>query len=557
MYITLFTDLPDLVILNILPYLSSFDAIQAFYNIDSNTDRILNLLIEGQCFSTIHQLRLPLFNFVCDYVLPRIGIKLSHLTLYDHQLTLARQKQILLYLSNLSSLHLINIVEITENDNDLSYFLHKNLKNLTVEFISEHYIEAQAYIYEQFIFNKNSENLVYCHLLNPCGIQLKHFNLFPNNSIENLTIQLKELSDLHILFDNLSNIKILNIEICRWTIEDIKYDYTKLSKKLPNLIEFSLQTQHALSFHQLITIIENLIYLKKLSFIYRNYDECGINISQFQLSLTHLHYLIQLNFIIKFIYFNLNQKLTFENNIQFKQRWNVQTYRNSLDKNYLAYTKPFIHRNYFISSDILLEDNSTYFPSVTNLSLITHTKQLSFLPIIHLLNKNFPSMTHLHIMDSFGIEENQEWNLKLPKIHSFNASDLKISNLFTILFQSMPNLIHLHINSNILINCHLKLLLAKNKIKHLELITNNFDQINDILRYFSKLEQLIINSKNQSNQSKRKLSRIIFDWFEICSRLYTIHIKAHKLSDLFYSIHMESNETMHVQYSNEILTVWK
>ena len=80
----------------------------------------------------------------------------------------------------------------------------------------------------------------------------------------------------------LLNIKILNVELCRWTIEDIKYDYKKLSKRLPYLTEFSLQTQHTLSFNQLLIIIQHLIYLKKLSFIYQNYDEHGIDIFQFE-----------------------------------------------------------------------------------------------------------------------------------------------------------------------------------------------------------------------------------------------------------------------------------
>jgi Leucine-rich repeat (LRR) protein len=164
-------------------------------------------------------------------------------------------------------------------------------------------------------------------------------------------------------------------------------------------------------------------------------------------------------------------------------------------------------------------------------------------------------VTNLHIVDSFGIEEeNDEWNSKLTKIHSFDASELKISNLFKILIQSMPNLIYLHVNSNVLMDCNLKLLLTKNRIKHLELITNNFEQIKDILRYFPFLKQLIINTKNQSNQFKRKSFQIIFDWFHLCSQLYIIHIKANKLSDL---IHIDHDETIHIQYSNEILTVWK
>jgi hypothetical protein len=460
MHPTLFPDLPDLVILDIFRYLSPFDAIQAFYN---TTDRILNLLIEARCFSTIHHLRLPLFNFVCEHVVPRIGAKLSHLTLYDHQLSLAHEKQILLYLSNLSSLHLINLIEIPENENILSYFLHQQLKNLTIEFVSERHIEAQAYICEQFIFNKRSPSLINCQLLNNYGIQLQHLTLFRNHSLEKLTIQLKQLSDLHVLFDNLLNIKILKIELCRWTIEDIKYDYTKLSKKLPYLTEFSLQTEHALSFNQLLIILQHLIHLKILSFIYRNYDEHGIDISQLESALSPLHYLTKLDFIIKFVYFNLNHKLTFENNLQFKQRWNVHTYKNSLYKYYLAYTQPFIHRDYSISTDFLLEDDLTDFPTITNLTLTTHKKQLSLLPIIRLLNNHFPSLTNLHIVDSFGIEENDRWNCKLPKIHSFDASELKISNLFKVLLQSMPNLINLHVNSNILIGCDLKLVLTNQR----------------------------------------------------------------------------------------------
>ena len=557
MSITQFIDLPDLVILDILHYLAPFDAIQAFYNIDTHTDRIINLLIEARCFSTLHHLRLPLFNFVCDYVLPRMGTKLSHLTLYDHQLAIARDKQILFYLSNLSSLHLINIAELIENDNHLFYFLQKQLKTLRIDFISEHHIEALAYICEQFIFNKKSENLIQCHLSNSYGIQLQHLTLFPNYSIEEMTIQLKQLSDLHVLFDHLLNIKILNVELRQWTTEDIKYDYTKLPKKLPYLNEFSLRTEHALSFNQMITILRYLIQLKKLSFIYRNYDERGIDINQLELTLNHLNHLIEFHFIIKFIYFKLNPKLTFENNIQFKQHWNVHTYSNSIYKNYLAYTQPFIYENYSISSDILLEDDSIYFSSITNLSVTTHTKQFSLVPIIRLLNSNFPSLTHLHFVDSFGVEEANDYNLKLPKIRSLNASKIKISNLFNSLLQSMPNLIHLHINSNVLTTCDLKSLLARNKIKQLELVTNNFDQINDILLHFSSLEQLIIDNKQQSNQYERKSCRIVLNWFEICSRLYTIHVKTQKLSDLFYLVHMESDETIHIQYWKEMLTAWK
>ncbi|UJR34125.1 hypothetical protein I4U23_021532 [Adineta vaga] len=548
---TLFTDLPDLVILNIFHYLSSFDAIQAFYNIDNQTDRILNLLIESQCFSTIHHLRLRLFHFVCQHVLPYLNRKLSHLTLYDHQLDLVRKTQIHI---NLSSLHLINI---NENETLLSFFLHEQLTNLTIEFLNEHHNEAQAYVCEQFLFNKISKNLVHCHLLNKFGLQLQHLTLFPHHSIQQITIQLKELSDLHILFDHLVNIQILNVKLCQWKLEDYKYDYKKLSQTLPFLIEFSLETNHTLTFNRILLLIEHLIHLEKLSINYRNYDEHGIDINRFQHILIHLNHLINLNLFLKFIYFHLNPKYTFESHLSFKQQWNISTNWNSIQKYYLAYTKPYLYQTYAISTDILFQDELKVLPSITKLSLTTHMKQENSLVMIRLLNQQFPSLTHLHLIDSFGIENNGEFNVKLLKISSFDASDLKNFNLFQNLFQAMPNLIYLYVNCNILINCNLEFLLGNNQIKYLEFKTNNFDEIPNLLIYFPFVEQLTVNNQKQIKQYQRKSYLFLFNWFEISPRLYTIHIKAPKISDLFYLNRIQSDENLFIQHSNEILTLWR
>lgn len=554
MPVTCFIDLPELILLEILHYLSSFDAIHAFYDIDRHTDRLVNLLIEKNCFSNIHQLRLPLFEFVCDDVLPRLGENLFHLTLYDHQLSLAHRKRILLHLPNLSSLHLLNL---TEHDNDLSYFLHEQIEDLTIEFISEHHIEAQAYVCEQFIFEKCSRNLQNCQLINRYGLQLKHLNLHPNSSLQQLTIQLKELTDLHILFDHLVNIRVLNVQICRWTMEEMKYDYKNLSTKFPHFIEFSFQSEHAVSYNQMLKIIENLHYLEKLSFIYRNYDERGIDIPQLVSTITNLPHLIHLNFLIKFIYFTLNPKLTFEETSSFNNQWNIHTYINPLCKSYLAYTRPFQQRDYSISTDMFFEDEDLdFFPSVINLNVTTHVKQLSFFPIVDQLNRQFPFVTHLHVADSFGVLDDEQWIYKLPRITSFNGSEIKIWNLLENLLQSMPNLSHLQIDTNILLNSNLKIFRRKS-IKSLELIANNFDEINEYLLYFPRLEHLIINTKKHFQPFERKFFRSLLHWFDLSSRLSIIHIHAHKLSQLFYPTPIESNEHLHFQSSNELLTLWK
>lgn len=554
MSITQFLDLPDLVLLEILRYLPSFDAIQAFYDIDRHTDRIINLLIENQCFSNVHQLPLPLFKFVCHSVIPRLGKNLFHLTLYDHQLSLAYFHRILLHLPNLSSLHLINL---TENEINLAYFLNEQIENLIIEFLSEHHIEVQAYVCEQFLFDVNSNHLQTCQLINRYGLQLKHLNLSPNFCLRQLSIQLKELADLHVLFDHLIHIEILHVQICQWTIEEIKYDYTNLRDKLRHLIEFSFHCEHTVSYSQMLTILSNLRSLEKLTFIYRNYDERGIDIQQFESTLTHLPHLVQLHFLIKFIYFSLNPKHTFENRIAFKQQWNVHTYTNPFSKSYLAYTRPFQQHDFSISTDLLFNDDEIdWFPSVKNITITTHTKQLAFVPILRQLNDQFPSMTHLHIIDSFGVLENEYWDLKLPRISSLNASDMKTWNFFDNLVQSMSNLTSLQIDTNLLKNSNLKILRRK-PIKFLELIAKNFEEINDYLPDFPRLQCLTINTKKHFQQFERKFFRILLEWFDLSSRLFTIHILTHKLSQLFYPTPFEINENLHFQYSNEFLTIWK
>ena len=555
MSVTQFLDLPDLVLLEILHHLSSFDGICAFYDLDPRSDRIVNLLIENQCFSNVHQLPLLLFKFVCRSVIPRLGRNLFHLTLYDHQLSLVHRQDLFLHLPNLSSLHLINL---TEHENNLSYFLHEQLQNLIIEFVSEHHIEAQAYVCEQFLFDQYSINhLQTCQLINRHGLQLKRLNLFPNSSLRQLTIQLKELADLHVLFDHLINIEILNVQICRWTIEEIKYDYQNLREQLPHLIEFSFHCEHTVSYSQMLNIITNLRSLEKLSFIYRNYDEHGIDIEQLESTLIHLPHLIELNFLIKFIYFHLNPKSTFENRVALKDQWNIHTYTNSLSKFYLAYTQPYQQEDYSISTDILFDDKPIdWFPSVKNLSVTTHTKQLDFLPILRQVNYQFPSMTHLHVGDSFGVQENEHWDLKLSRISSFNASDIRTCHFFDNLLQTMPNLTLLQIDTNLLKNCTFKFLRRKS-IKYLELIANNFEEINDYLLYFPRVERLTINAKKHFQQFQRKFFRILLKWFDVSPRLSTIHIQTHKLSQLFYPTPIETNENLHFQHSNEFLTIWK
>ncbi|CAF1273096.1 unnamed protein product [Adineta ricciae] len=549
---TSFFDLPDLVLLDIIHYLSPFDAIQAFYDIDDRTDRIINLLIESQCFKTIHQLRLPLFNFVCRDVVPRLNVNLFHMTLYNHQLEIARNNEILSYLPNLSSLHLINIIE---NEGLLSYFLHPQLTNLTIEFLSEHHTEAQTFTCEQFIFDKISKKLLDCHLKNQSGIRLQRLTLFPNDSLQRLTIQLKELSDLHILFEQIPNIRSLNVELCQWTIETIKYDYKKLSQTLPNLTEFSLETNHTLTFNQLLLLIENFIYLEKLSIIYRNYDGYGIDTVHFEFVLSRLSRLIDLDLFIKFIYFNLDARCTFEQNHQFKQRWRIHTHANTTQKSYLAYTKPFRKSTYSTSTDILFQDESNVFPTVTKLSLRTHTKQENVLSLIRSINHQFPSLTQLHIVDPFGMEHNQEeCSMKLSNISSFDASDLKIPNFFQSVYQSLPNLNHLHVNCDILTKCNLDSLFENNQIKYLQLLTTNLDEISHFLFHFSNLKQLTVNI---NNSSQRKSHRSLFQWFDISPHLYIVHVRAPKLSDIFYLRLIENEDKFYLQHCNEILTLWK
>ena len=342
---TIFTDLPDLVLLHILRYLSPFDAIQAFYDVDSEIDRMINLLIEARCFSCLHQFPVPLFEFICDRVLPRMGARLTHLTLHDHHLRLAREKQILSALRNLSSIRLkINAV-VNEPDLDLDYYLHPQLEDLTLEFHGAHHRDAQAFVCEQFLCHMRSEHLKRCQLWDIGGIQLRYLDLAVNHSLEALTIQLRCLADLHLLWDHFPNLRMLNVELRHWSTEDVKYDYRKLSTELVHLTDFTLKSDHTLSFNLLLTIIEHMIHLKKLSFIYRNYDEHGIDLHRFERALNNLTRLTDLHFLIRFVYFQLSPKLAFNDDLRWQTPWKIQSYVNPIHKTYVVHTRTWPHLN--------------------------------------------------------------------------------------------------------------------------------------------------------------------------------------------------------------------
>lgn len=558
MPITALTDLPDLVILNIFVYLRPFHAIQAFYDLDDRSDRFIHLLIECRYFSTIHHLRYALFDFVCREVLPRMGEKLRHLTLDHHQLQLAEERDILGCLSNLSSLCLLNVLEINEQNNALAYVLRPQLENLSIDFIGEHHLEAPAFVCEQFLFDQREIQLSRCRLSSVFGIQLQHLNLFPNRSIEELNIQLKDLCDLHLLFDNLKSIRVLHVQLCQWTINELKYDYRKLTEQLPYLKEFSLRSEHALNFERVLRILQPLYQLEKLSLVYRNYDEYGIDIERFQSVLSRYDRLKEFHLVLKFVYFQLNPKLTFEQCLAFKEQWNIQSYVNLGYKTYLAYTKPWIADHSSLSTDFLFDNPARRFPTVTHLHLTTHAKQSSLVSLFDQLTRNFPSLTHFHLVDSFGIiTETTDESVQLPKISSFVASDVKLVNVFAPLVRSMSNLTDLHVNLDLLHQCDLRVLFRGNAIKSLELVTNNFEQIVGLLPYFLLMEQLTVNTKKQSTPGKRRFYRLVLDWFEVCSQLFIIQIKAHRLADLFYGTRLLAGPSLFVQYEIEMLTVWR
>ena len=331
---TVFTDLPDLVLLQIFNYLPPFDAIQAFYDVD----RMINLLLEARCFSCIHQFPMPLFEFVCDHVLTRMGARLTHLTLHDHHLRLAREKRVLSALQNLSSIRLKIESVVNDVELDLGYYLHLQLEELSLEFHGEHHRDAQAFVSEHYLCHTKSERLKRCQLLDTDGIQLRYLDLAVNHTLKELTIQLRCLADLHLLWDHFPNLSLLNVELRHWTNEDVKYDYRTLSNRLVHLTDFSLKSDHILSFNLLLTILEHMIHLKKLSFIYHNYDENGIDLHRFERTLNNLTRLTQLHFLIRFVYFQLSPKLTFNDEFRWRTSWKIQSHVNPIHKTYLVHT---------------------------------------------------------------------------------------------------------------------------------------------------------------------------------------------------------------------------
>ena len=137
------------------------------------------------------------------------------------------------------------------------------------------------------------------------------------------------------------------------------------------------------------------------------------------------------------------------------------------------------------------------------------------------------------------------------------ASDVKLVNVFAPLVRSMSNLTDLHVNLDLLHQCDLAKVFRGNAIKSLELFTSNFEQIDDVLQHFLLVEQLTVNTKKQPTPGKRRFYRLVLDWFEVSSQLFTIQIKAHRLADLFHAARLGPDPSLFVQYDVEMFTLWR
>ena len=281
---TTFEDLPDEILLLICRYLSQLDILDSFSNLNKRYTKTITFYREN--------------------------IFLSHLTsnelehfLTDHLSTFA-SNVISLYVNNSSMLNLGKIFEekFDKIDQQFSRLTRldfhqidiETLENLSWRFNTMNYLRelnidltndrlsSMPVQFDEFLCGKlfSSSNSFQCLTLNLDEYRF-HLHSFTQISeqLHSLTISVKHLNDLLVLFDHLPNLEQLNITIgCSHpsNTKDETYRYDHLWWKVNYLTKFYLTIEeqhltsheHVLSHQLLFQIIGNLYSLSDVQFVF-------------------------------------------------------------------------------------------------------------------------------------------------------------------------------------------------------------------------------------------------------------------------------------------------
>lgn len=289
-YKTCFEDLPDEILLIICRYLSQVDILDSLLNLNQRLNRTITNYREKIFLS--HLSYNDFYHLINDH-LPNLAFNVNYL-----------------YINNCSMLNVGKIFEEKFSKIDQEFpqltelIFHQidieTLENLSWRFntmkclyeliidIAEERLLSMPILFDEFLCGKlfSQSNTFQSLKLN---LNKYQFNLQsitrPCKNIRHLTISVKHLNDLLVLFNNLPNIEQLNITIgCSISYEKITdiYPYEQLWWKIPYLTKFYLSIEEKdLISHD--NVLSNEIILKIVQNIYSLLDfkfNMNINFNQ-------------------------------------------------------------------------------------------------------------------------------------------------------------------------------------------------------------------------------------------------------------------------------------
>ncbi|CAF1345012.1 unnamed protein product [Didymodactylos carnosus] len=285
--VSVFEQLPDEILLTCYRYLRPYDVLYSFHSLNSRLNQTISVY---QC--NIDLLTCNYFEFInyIDVLFPIIGIHVHSLCLsqqYTHcQIKLFDGKIIKKYndlhqlFPNLKSLKLVHC------DSDVTLFMLKKIEYLSIIYIEyKSNLIDQQYLFENLLSNRN-KLLSKITILIPNGFELvSNYNQCLN--VKDLTIKIKNLKDLFLIFEIFRNLKSLHVIIVcrgRWGCWQCGSDQSaplqskELSSlnKLSHLTDFQLQMSDPLfTFTEFRTLFECIsAKLEKLS-LYLNTENAA------------------------------------------------------------------------------------------------------------------------------------------------------------------------------------------------------------------------------------------------------------------------------------------
>ncbi|CAF0849531.1 unnamed protein product [Didymodactylos carnosus] len=596
------SSLPNEVIFNIFGYLNSTDVFLSFINLNNR----LNCLLEYY-FNTVDLTKIWHKTFKCyiNILLPTIGVWVKNLKLGGEQTYY--QLDILSLCPNLQT---VSIVKVRLNDIESHLELFQRLSELKLSLILPDDDDEYPQTSKEF---RHINLCKYLFCRNSSLEKLELNWLFINKHIrpcklQELIITLNYFSDLFILFNNLPNIRSIQVNFLNDDCHksDIKhYVYKNLAKKIHHLTDFSLKSCHPFEND---TFISNLIRhlpsgLKRLS-LEISFRQRTNFIDGNYVKREFLSKFLQLNTLYYSVFVELDNHIlvdeivvSFSSDYWLKRNWLIECHYNENQKCFCLNSLPFSSSPLSGMSNGFLERkcngrsvniNDPYF--YQHIRVLNMYSPLS-VPLFKLLNKTLKNVCVLNINrleddtdetnpwlhDDDNVNDN-EYQFKTIQSLCFN-SDAKLDenewNIFRKrLLLSVPNVKILKINYQTILHLTnnfkdirfypifkniIELILFEINTKHLEHIFQYFTNI-----HYLTLIDLSLRTKSFKLDDILEIFRSITHLvyldvpFDNENMYHTVESVQEKLNFYYHDFYIQFSKKNCYNYSNrQRIQLWK